>query len=585
MEQDLRNKSICKYLLIILILIALFFYTVLFFSKKESYDGDEIWSYGLANSYYNPFLHNSGTWDNNKDYRYLQNFNTWITGDTFHNYLTVQENERFTYDSVWYNQSADVHPPFYYALLHTICSFFPDHFSPWFGLIINYFSFVTVMFLLYKQGAQFGSETFALIICGFYAFSAGAEDTYTFIRMYALSAVFAMLLFQLIQSYLFHKKKNLLLHLLCVTVFSCLTHYYLIVYAFFLTAITEIYLLLKKRWKNFWALGITMTSGVLLSIFLFPSMIYHLLYRSGDLSTLNLSFRFQGKLIISLIMQQFMGGAIPSHETMFFFYLCSVLIVAVIIMLITFFIFRNEHLASRFLKSSYSCIHKFLKMTKKILLSIPCTIRILCITLFCIYIFYVKTLPIASMKTGSIRYFFPFYPLLCLAIGIFLKQMLSILTSKKIRYILSFTIVTLCTICSNILATHTFLYTANPQFGKSISDLPDNGYYIVTATIPHAINNFAVELQNKRYCYFIEENNFAPMTLPIFLQTLPDNDDKLMPVYLLFTDMDVTANNNEDQKIKEEWISSFTSLPYITEFELIGQDVVNGYSILIYQLR
>ena len=119
MPQNLKNNSICKYLLIILILIALFFYTVLFFSKKESYDGDEIWSYGLANSYYNPFLHNSGTWDNNKDNRYLQNFNTWITGDTFHNYLTVQENERFTYDSVWYNQSADVHPPFYYALLHT----------------------------------------------------------------------------------------------------------------------------------------------------------------------------------------------------------------------------------------------------------------------------------------------------------------------------------------------------------------------------------------------------------------------------------------------------------------------------------
>lgn len=584
MIQDLRNKSICKYLLVILIFLALLFYTILFFSQKESYDGDEIWSYGLANSYYNPFLHNSGTWDNNKDNRYLQNFNTWITGDTFHNYLTVQENERFAYDSVWYNQSADVHPPFYYALLHTICSFFPDHFSPWFGLFINYIAFIIVMCVLYKIACQSGSDIFGLVLCTFYAFSAGAEDTYTFIRMYALATALAVLLFQHIQNYLFKENQKKLLCLLCITIFSCLTHYYLIVYAFFLTAISEIYLLIKKRWKTFWFLGLTMLIGVLISVLIFPSMIYHFLYRSSDLSELNLSFAFQGKLIISLIMQQFMGISIPAYETMFSFYFCSFSILLVITFLLLSFIFRREHFFMRFykkMKSFFKCI--YIKC-KQIAERTPYTIHILYITLICMYLFYIRTLPIASMKTGSIRYFFPFYPLLCLTLGILLKNMLySLIYKKRYRYGTALAFLILCMIGSNLWATHTFFYTNNPQYGLSISDLPNEGYYIVTATIPHAINNFAVELQNKKNCYFVEENNFILTDLPDSLQKLPSESS--VPVYLLFTDMDVSGNIEKDQLLKNTWLKQFSTLSYVTKFEQIGQDVVNGYSVLIYQLK
>lgn len=584
MSRNLKNISIYKYLLVILIFLSLLFYTVLFFSQKESYDGDEIWSYGLANSYYNPFLHNSGTWDNNKDNRYLQNFNTWITGDTFHNYLTVQENERFTYDSVWYNQSADVHPPFYYALLHTICSFFPDHFSPWFGLFINYIAFIIVMCVLYKITCQSGSDIFGLVLCTFYAFSAGAEDTYTFIRMYALATALAVLLFQHIQNYLFKENPKKLLCLLCITIFSCLTHYYLIVYAFFLTAISEIYLLIKKRWKTFWSLGLTMLIGVLISVLIFPSMIYHFLYRSSDLSELNLSFAFQGKLIISLIMQQFMGISIPSYETMFSFYFYSFSILLVITFLLLSFIFRREHFCMKFfkkIKSFFKCI--YIK-SKQIAEGTPYTIHILCITLICMYLFYTRTLPIASMKTGSIRYFFPFYPLLCLTLGILLKNMLySLIYKKSYRYRTALAFLVLCMIGSNLWATHTFFYTQNPQYGLSISDLPNEGYYIVTATIPHAINNFAVELQNKKYCYFVEENNFILTDLPDSLQKLPSESS--IPVYLLFTDMDVSGNIEKDQLLKNTWLKQFSTLSYVTKFEQIGQDVVNGYSVLIYQLK
>ena len=277
----ISKKSI---LIFLLILIALTLYTFLFFTKKKDYHGDEVWSYGLANSYFNPFLHNSGTWDDNSNPDFIQNYETWITGETFHNYLTVQQNERFAYDSVWYNQSADVHPPFYYAIIHTLCSFFPDRFSPIFALLINYIAFSIVIIILYKTGTKWGSFLYAFLLCTFYAFSAGAEDTFTFLRMYALCAAFAMLLFNQMEHYIENNQKKTLFSLFIITLLSCLTHYYLIVFAFFLTAVTELYLLIKKKWKSFFSLGCTMLFSVLLSVLIFPSMLQHLLFRGSNFS-------------------------------------------------------------------------------------------------------------------------------------------------------------------------------------------------------------------------------------------------------------------------------------------------------------
>ncbi len=57
----------------------------------------------------------------------------------YNNYFAVKKNERFDYRKVWKNQKNDVHPPIYYILLHTICSFFPGKFSWWYAGSINIF--------------------------------------------------------------------------------------------------------------------------------------------------------------------------------------------------------------------------------------------------------------------------------------------------------------------------------------------------------------------------------------------------------------------------------------------------------------
>ena len=135
-------------ILTLIILTALMLYTYFFFAKKKGYDSDEIYSYSLANSYFKPFLDESDNWNMNYVSEVIPYLETWINGSVLHDYITVQNGEQFSYSSVWYNQSKDVHPPFYYAVLHTICSFFPDIYSPWFSLSLNYLSVILVMILL-----------------------------------------------------------------------------------------------------------------------------------------------------------------------------------------------------------------------------------------------------------------------------------------------------------------------------------------------------------------------------------------------------------------------------------------------------
>ena len=61
-----------------------------------------------------------------------------VDRDELMKYVTVAENERFDYATVYYNQTQDVHPPLYYFFLHTVCSLFPRSFTKWTGIGLNF---------------------------------------------------------------------------------------------------------------------------------------------------------------------------------------------------------------------------------------------------------------------------------------------------------------------------------------------------------------------------------------------------------------------------------------------------------------
>ncbi|MGN1204123.1 MAG: hypothetical protein ACI4SA_03600, partial [Lachnospiraceae bacterium] len=145
-----------------------------------------------------------------------------------------------------------------------------------------------------------------------------------------------------------------------------------------------------------------------------------------------------------------------------------------------------------------------------------------------------------------------------------------------------------CTINSNFQASHCFYFKNDERFGLQIEDLPQDAYYIVTTTIPHAINNFSISLQDKKYIYALCGKDYESDTLPKSLQMLPDeqlNNISYKPVYLLLTDIEVAENVETAEISNDEWLSMFHDLSYTNQELLIGQDTVNGYKIKIYQLR
>lgn len=236
--------------------------------KKDGYFIDEIYSYGLSNSSDKHFL--------NKD---NMMHNKWSDKEYFSEYLSVQEGQRFNYKSVYSNQVADVHPPLYYALLHTVCSFFPNSFNKWLGESLNIIIFVVTQIFLFLLAAQVFKKNYILSFSTIllYGGTLLAINNVTYIRMYMLLAMFAVLSYYFhYKAYVENKVLNKLPILMIVTYLGCLTQYYFLILSFFIALCYCIALLYKKQIKNCLIYGTGMLVSVLAFYFTFPAVIEHL---------------------------------------------------------------------------------------------------------------------------------------------------------------------------------------------------------------------------------------------------------------------------------------------------------------------
>ena len=92
------------FLLLILQILLLLYYG----NRKAGFHEDEYYSYYSTNR-------TAGLFEPDRE---------WVDRDTFRNEFVVLQGEGFRYGLVSTVQSWDVHPPFFYFLLHTACSFF-----------------------------------------------------------------------------------------------------------------------------------------------------------------------------------------------------------------------------------------------------------------------------------------------------------------------------------------------------------------------------------------------------------------------------------------------------------------------------
>lgn len=262
-----NKKSIKDILLLIIILAAALSVCIFYSIQKSGMFLDEIYTYGLSNGYYTPFVTDIGDGIVNRE----------VTRDELTEYMTVGDEGGFNFSSVYYNQTQDVHPPMYYWLLNISSSFAPNSCSKWIGLIPNMIIFMFTLVMLYLLTDKlYHKKRISLLAAALYGLSTLAISTVIMIRMYVLLTLFTVILAYQIAC-LMEESKLRLYALVMLTIFlGLMTQYYFVFYAFFLCAAYDVYLLIKKEYRSFILFSVFALAGVLLLVAAYPACLKHL---------------------------------------------------------------------------------------------------------------------------------------------------------------------------------------------------------------------------------------------------------------------------------------------------------------------
>jgi len=269
---------------------------------KSGFYVDEIYSYGHANSTQGAFLDGYAT----QDYKHNQFalHHRVLEGKIFHDYLTVQENERFSYQYINENLKQDVHPPFYFWLLHTVCSFTPDTFSKWSGLILNVVVLMLLLCLFYRLARLvLDNDKWAYGATFFLAFLPLVMEMSVYVRMYLLEmAFFTGLLWQTFKYLEIKDKygKNLFI-IFCFALLCFLTHFYGLIYVFFLAAGTGLFLLRRKQYRKIFVYAALILSSIVCAILIYPAYVSILLFSERGEDAIGVISSFDGQVLLHIL--------------------------------------------------------------------------------------------------------------------------------------------------------------------------------------------------------------------------------------------------------------------------------------------
>jgi hypothetical protein len=262
------NKK--KIMLIFILIVSLQIVNLVFWGwQKPNFFGDEIWSFNFANSSFFPLMNDAASYQN----KWLDN-NFWLQA------FTVQDTERFNYSSVFYNMTFDNHPPVYFLILHTICSFFPNTLDKWFGIIPNIFFFVftqIVLVLLSKELIR-PFNYHVLMPALIYGFTWGLINDVILCRPYMLVILWALLAFYLHVLLYRHIEGNnenkerlgLWVGLSLTVILGILTHFYFLIYETLLSLCFGLHLWNQGKLAGLRKYLLTLGVAAIASIAIFP---------------------------------------------------------------------------------------------------------------------------------------------------------------------------------------------------------------------------------------------------------------------------------------------------------------------------
>lgn len=291
-----ENKFI---ILTIVILCGLMFY---FINQKQGFHEDEIFSYGSSNYKYDNVYRWFGYAEANQDILYkqvltgslsnrinnlikyktnIEYFNkdeilskeipTWKYKEDALEYLAIQKGDVFNYFSVYQNQARDVHPPFFYYLVHLTSALFYNNFTKYIIFSLNLIFFIGVLLIIKKIVEALNHKELVIPSMILYGASIGCISTVMFQRMYMMVTFFSILYLYFIIKFIKDdfKVKDKFWFILTI-ILGFLTQYYFCIYIVLIFIILSIYLLLNKKYKKWFDFLKLHVISALIGIVIYP---------------------------------------------------------------------------------------------------------------------------------------------------------------------------------------------------------------------------------------------------------------------------------------------------------------------------
>ena len=248
---------------------------LLFSNRKAGMFIDEIYTYGLSNSSFHPFLSTDGE-------RYGSIEHRVITRGELLDYVSITGDEGFDFASVYYNQVHDVHPPLYYWLFNIASTLARGSFSKWTGLILDGLIYLGAVVMLYVLVQKLGGSRYnAAATAVLYGLSCIGLSTMVMIRMYVLLTLLTVVLMVFIADLMAQFRPRTCVFVGLTILAGLMTQYYFVFYAFFLCAAFVIWALIKKQYRTLaWFIPCALIGAVSL-LLVFPAALKHLF--SGEL--------------------------------------------------------------------------------------------------------------------------------------------------------------------------------------------------------------------------------------------------------------------------------------------------------------
>ena len=490
---------------------ALFFFLIIIlslrliylFSCRTSYYCDEVYTYGISNSIGNPVL----IWTENYKNESFQG--EWFDGSVLHNYLTINNGERFHFSDVITNKSWDNAPPNYELMVHFVCSFFPESFSWAYAFSVNFIFYIASLILVFcisKNTIKNQSSKYpnAILCMTFFGLSICGTGAFTFLRMYGVLCFYSLLMIYAMQRIINQKAHKMPDYVLLSVSFlgGIFTHSLFVIFAFWLTLFTCIYFLAKKQIKESFISGLTVLFSLILFLLLYRFDLGKIDSWMGNQNSDGFSFFTNLFVANNYTFTQSIGIYIPFTYANILTWIGILLFITIVLTLLCI-LFRKEKWFKSFKETALSALKKCRIFIYESIKKLDPIVLIMFLSSIGYMIIIAAISPVVSQGIYSVRYLLPCMNPLIICFISFINSFLAGLSSRKRIICNSLCVVFLA--CLLIIQNYVYqnpLIFANQDDYMKLHDLTVDKDVAVFASRKPLLNIMIIPLRDADHFYF-----------------------------------------------------------------------------------